>query len=124
VVTFIVYDNFVRRRNDKVVNAAAQSNAILSSLFPSNVRDRLFAEKVGEKQGQGSKKTSSGGGGTKTRLRSFLDTDGASVPMTGDAGIDGEGLGYEGKPIADLFPDTTIMVSPLCLLHALESHHL
>lgn len=39
IATFCVYDRFVRRRNEKVVNAAARSNAILSSLFPSQVRD-------------------------------------------------------------------------------------
>lgn len=100
VVVFIVYDRFVRRRNTKVVDAAARSNAILSTLFPQNVRDRLFADREEEaKQPKGQ------GVGTKNRLRNFLDNDatglGANVP--GRA----EDLGYEGKPIADLFPETT-----------------
>jgi hypothetical protein len=45
ILTFLAYDWFVQRRNQKVVGAAARSNAILSSLFPKNVRDHLFAER-------------------------------------------------------------------------------
>jgi len=48
VVIFLVYDCFVSKRNQVVVLAAARSNAIISSLFPQNVRDRLFAEKSEE----------------------------------------------------------------------------
>jgi hypothetical protein len=81
-IAFLMYDRFVRRRNNKIVSAAAKSNAIVSSLFPSNVRDRLFKED-----------------GSKSRLKSFLN-----------GGEDGdESLALVSKPIADLFPDTTIL---------------
>lgn len=43
-VTFAAYDYFSNRRNRKVVDAAAKFNSIVSSLFPENVRDRLFAD--------------------------------------------------------------------------------
>jgi class 3 adenylate cyclase len=81
-LTFVVYDNFVRRRNTKIVSAAAKTNAIVSSLFPSNVRDRLFMEN-----------------GSKSRLKTFLN----------EGGVGGETLALVSKPIADLFPDTTIL---------------
>jgi hypothetical protein len=99
VVTFIVYDIFVQRRNSKVEDAAVRSNVILSSLFPTTIRDRLINGKEDET------KPGKGPGGAKTRLRSFLDSD---TPGGLDAAVGG-GLGYEGKPIADLFPETTIM---------------
>jgi hypothetical protein len=44
ILTFL-NDWFVQRRNQMVVGAAARANAILSTLFPKNVRDRLFAER-------------------------------------------------------------------------------
>jgi hypothetical protein len=99
VVTFVMYDIFVQRRNSKVEDAAVRSNVILSSLFPTTIRDRLIAGNDEEA------KPGKGPGGAKTRLRSFLDSD---LPGGLDAAV-GDGLGYEGKPIADLFPETTIM---------------
>jgi hypothetical protein len=40
-VIFIIYDCFVEKRQHIVLTSAVQSNAIVSSLFPSMVRDRL-----------------------------------------------------------------------------------
>jgi hypothetical protein len=42
--TFGAYDYFVNKRNRKVVHAAAKFNSIVASLFPENVRERLFAD--------------------------------------------------------------------------------
>lgn len=118
VLTFIVYDVFVQKRNSKVVNAAARSNAILSSLFPSNVRDRLIADtEAAAAAAANSKSNSMMNGGTasnqaasgKSRLRTFLDSDSpAGLKDHGD-----EALGYEGKPIADLFPETSVMFADI-----------
>ena len=44
-VGFFVYDMFVHKRNVKIVDAAAKSNAIILSLFPAKVRDQLLAQK-------------------------------------------------------------------------------
>jgi hypothetical protein len=48
IVTFLIYNWFVQRRNNKVVGAAARANGILSSMFPRSVRDRLIANKEEE----------------------------------------------------------------------------
>jgi hypothetical protein len=40
-LVFLLYDRLVERRQ-KVMSTAVQSSAIVSSLFPSQVRDRLF----------------------------------------------------------------------------------
>ena len=94
-LTFFMYDRFVRRRNSKIVTAAAKSNAIVTSLFPSNVRDRLFTEKVAKNKT--SKKAMVA---QKSRLKHFLNEaeDGEE-----------EDLILNSPPIADLFPDTTIL---------------
>ena len=81
---------FVQRRNEKLVENAARANAVVSSLFPRNIRDRFVAQSDGK---------------TATKrvrnLKAFLaghDTQ---------AGV--ETIEPKMKPLADLFPDTTVM---------------
>lgn len=97
-----MYDRFVIRRNENLVNQAARTNRIIASLFPSNVRDRLLADEV-EKQAES---------GAQTRLKDFLANDGPSV---GDMTLQ-EDETYKTRPIADLFPEATVLfqdVSPV-----------
>jgi hypothetical protein len=88
---FFYYDRVVQRRNRKVAGFAAKSNAIIASLFPSNVRDRLLGEKEEE-----------GGVG---QLKSFLNSN------SKDGGR--AFLNNRSKPIADLFPETTILFADI-----------
>lgn len=92
-LTFIMYDRFVIRRNEKVIDQAARTNKIIASLFPSNVRDRLL-EDEGSAKGQS---------GAQTRLKNFLANDG---PSKDDMEVDGD-QGFTTRPIADLFHETT-----------------
>jgi hypothetical protein len=43
---FIVYDCLVRRKDNKVMDTAVNSTAIVTSLFPAQVRDRLIEDAV------------------------------------------------------------------------------
>lgn len=90
VVTFLCYDRFVQKRNEKVVRTAARSNAIVSSMFPTAFRDRLYRD-------------SSNGPGDSAMdgLRTFLDGDEGDTQLA------------SGQPIADLFPDVTIMFADI-----------
>lgn len=45
VIVFLVYDCMVKRRNDKLVTNAAQSNALVSNLFPGMFKDRVINER-------------------------------------------------------------------------------
>ncbi len=119
-LTFLLYDWFVISKNNKILDAAAHSDAILSvsytrstnlqidlmslilcvvtqfsqSLFPKEVKDRLLQEN--EKKRTASKKTNN--------LKDFLNTDDAS------GGIDDA---VRSKPIAELFPQTTVFFADL-----------
>jgi hypothetical protein len=95
--------SFVQRRNEKVINAAARSTAIVSSLFPSNVRDRLYKEQE-EKEKHRHK---------ASNLKSFLRDGGNS---TDDAIAITQ---FSSKPLADLFPETTVLVrsSTFCAIY-------
>ena len=103
-VTFCMYDRFVRRRNAKVVNAAARSNAIISSLFPTNVRERLFAE-AQETNNQTNSQA------PKSRLKSMLNS--GELHDMGEEDADEDEIMYKTKPIADLFPETTIIFADI-----------
>ena len=43
-MTFVIYDCFVRKKDVKVMDSAENTNAIVSSLFPAQVRDRLLKD--------------------------------------------------------------------------------
>lgn len=97
-LAFFMYDGFVQRRNAKVVAAAAKTNAIVLSLFPAHIRDRLVGSSNIGGGGQSGKKKSN-------CLKGFLD----------EAGLENKG-GEDGsrtsnKPIAELFPSTTVMMA-------------
>lgn len=49
-VLFVLYDYSVERRQTVVLNAALQSGAIVSSLFPEEVRQRLYEEHEAKRQ--------------------------------------------------------------------------
>jgi hypothetical protein len=112
-VLFYVYDVLVERRQKTVMEHAVQSNAIVSSLFPEQVRDRLFGGETDDEQNHESfvsddlGRLSYGASSLeptlpiigKHRLKSFLSDETQ------------EGQNGSTKPIADLFPHCTVLVS-------------
>jgi Adenylate and Guanylate cyclase catalytic domain len=94
---FLVYDRLVEQRQAIVLRSANQSSAIVSSLFPKNITDRLLD--IGT--------TSTGWNMTaKTRLKSFLCDS-----------KDNQGL----QPIADLFLETTVLFADIAVFTAWSS---
>ena len=91
VLMFLLYDRLVERRQAIVVDKANQTSAIVSSLFPKNVRDRLLE---GDTNDHAAGSFLSG----KFRLKSFLNNS-----------DDDEGL----QPIADLFLETTVLFADI-----------
>jgi class 3 adenylate cyclase len=110
ILTFLAYDWFVQRHNQTVVGAAARANGILSSLFPKNVRDRLLEERELEEEEEkaaGHKKILDLPSTNKARLTSFFNNDADELKLQDDA--DDDDFMYKSKPIADLYPETTIL---------------
>jgi hypothetical protein len=83
LMAFIMFNYFVDRRNKKIAGAAAKFNAVITSLFPDNVRDRLFDHEVSDAK-------------TESRQESNV-----------------VGMKSKSKAIADLFPETTIMFADI-----------
>jgi hypothetical protein len=89
---FLVYDRLVERRQRMILAKAVQSSAIVSSLFPKNVRDRLMQANENDKAGNVA--------GSNHRLKSFL---------SGDSKQSEDNL----QPIADLFPNCTVLFADI-----------
>jgi class 3 adenylate cyclase len=87
-VLFLVYDRLVERRQVLILAKATQSTAIVSSLFPKQVRDRLM-------QTENNRKGGTVALASNHRLKTFLTDD----DKANDVG---------GQPIADLFPHCTV----------------
>lgn len=108
---FLAYDWLVRRIQNKVLDSAKRSEAIVSSLFPALVRDRIFGAALSQ-----TLPTTSGFAlwwgrrevsldnalvNHKARLKSYL-----SHPPSFD-------LLSHSDPIADLYPNTTVMFADI-----------
>ncbi|KAL7569394.1 hypothetical protein ACA910_010478 [Epithemia clementina (nom. ined.)] len=94
---FLVYDCVSERRQKKVLQVAEQSNAVVSSLFPQVIRDRIFRT---HQTNAGTKERMST---AKLRLQQYLkhDEEGLNVALEHNV--------VENIPIAELFSDTTVM---------------
>jgi Na+-translocating ferredoxin:NAD+ oxidoreductase RnfG subunit len=114
-VVFVIYDWYVTKRQRKVHQVAATSSAIVTSLFPAQVRDKLY-------QNQTIGNPSSKGGGGASGYSNKLKGNTSDAAMAAGVGGDGEsgsaGAGslekeelgdYDSPPIADLFPSATVL---------------
>jgi class 3 adenylate cyclase len=114
VMIFICYDCLVERRQSRVVDAAERSDAIVRSLFPSAVRDRLY-EEAKQKQVQKEKAKSDWRADPdssqflntkKNRIKNFMsDTPGTSEQTSQSS--------RKSEPLADLFPNTTVLFADI-----------
>jgi Adenylate and Guanylate cyclase catalytic domain len=121
---FCTFDLCVRRRNLQIVTEKSHSDAIISSLFPSNVRDRLYEQSKTENAASPSlvERPFAGGKFThaKYRLRTFMTEGTVETSERGESTNHGfmedleDVFMYKSKPIADLFPEVTVLFCDIC----------
>jgi class 3 adenylate cyclase len=119
---FVFYDSVVRRRQKILMIAAHRSNTIVSSLFPRNVRDWLYqrTDEMNEESLTSSRKKQL----VKRRVKAStakseqnpgneFSNEGGRRSSSGDTSSESRVNGYRSvfgsAPIADLFPQSTIM---------------
>jgi len=104
-IIFIAYDCLLDLRLRKLSKAANKSATLVASLFPDGVRARLLEEGNGRSGGnQSITKT------TRVQLRQYLNADATTrLSMSTTEGIN---LSHS-KPIADLFPNTTVLFADI-----------
>lgn len=100
-VVFFFYDSMVDRRNRKIVANAAQSSAIVTSLFPRHIRQQLMETRSNDQEDQGDKNV-----GSKSRINSFL------TGSTHADDVNSSKLGGT-KPMADLYLNCTVMFADI-----------
>jgi class 3 adenylate cyclase len=94
ILMFLVYNRLVEKRQYLILRKAAHSTAIVSSLFPKQVRDRLLQEN--------DEQTSLTSG---NRLKKFLSSDPNNNGQATSS--------LFGSQIADLFPHCTVLFADI-----------
>jgi hypothetical protein len=108
IVTFIIFNRFIHKRNRKVVAAAVRSRTIVAAMFPSNVRRRLFED---DDLQAGQHKLSA-----KSNIRDFLSGNFKGMD-------DPDGLMYTSKPVADFFPEVCMCTCRrFCMFLCVQCH--
>jgi hypothetical protein len=126
---FAIYEGFVQRQNSKIMSAAAQFNKVVSSLFPSNLRNRLFhggdeggnladtAGKTKKKNRKHRKIKRLKSSGQEKSLSAFLHTNDndneSDICPDSRCRDEIDALLYRSKPIADLYTDCTILFADI-----------
>jgi hypothetical protein len=131
LITFLIFDMYVRTKIRMIIQTAAESNRIISSLFPSTVRHRLFGGGDDDDNNNNnggfslnnnemmtpvSQQLASkhlGGDRRQNHFSSDQSVDSCDKSMDEnffDDDDDDDAVVFKTKPIADLFPEVTIMV--------------
>eukprot|EP00522_Entomoneis_paludosa_P017187 CAMPEP_0172444826 /NCGR_PEP_ID=MMETSP1065-20121228/4825_1 /TAXON_ID=265537 /ORGANISM="Amphiprora paludosa, Strain CCMP125" /LENGTH=1178 /DNA_ID=CAMNT_0013195527 /DNA_START=75 /DNA_END=3611 /DNA_ORIENTATION=+ len=111
-MVFLVYDWAVQRRQWMIIRAARKTQAIVSSLFPKNVQDRIMKDVDEEVQREANAPFASRGNRTKDQLQNFLKGKEGEKSDEGDEDVGAIGP-KRSKPIADLFPEATIIFADI-----------
>ena len=115
VISFIVYDALVEKRQRKLLENAERSGKVLASLFPAKVRERLF-------EGQGpqarddermSIRNLAKGASEMNRLRRFIaPAPHQSQSQSGDSDT-ATAVSGSAPAIADLYNETTVLFADI-----------
>jgi len=104
MLVFVIFDCLVERRQAVVMDSAVAKGALVASLFPDTVVDRLMQEDKAE---------------SATNLSDWIVGNGRhnsllAILTTKDSGTENSTKGYESdRPIADHYPDTSILFADL-----------
>jgi Adenylate and Guanylate cyclase catalytic domain len=101
-ILFLFYDRLVERRQNLVVERFLRSTAIVSSLFPQNIVDRLLHNSTSADFSNKNSRLNS----NNRQIKSFL--------------LGGNGA-FGDKPVADLFPFSTVLFADIAEFTAWSS---
>lgn len=105
-MAFLIYDRAVEVRQEIVMAKVARSNAIVNSLFPTQVRDRLMAGEANEEDFLS---------GTSLARKAMDKAVKANENRHSNLRLENS------KPIADLYPHSTVMFAGKFLFYYLHS---
>lgn len=106
IILLLLYDCFVRRRQNKLLKAAKKSTALIASLFPKAVRNQI----IEDTQKRAAPQPPPSEAGTKATRRSSLLASMTSLTFDrGNASFLRDQVQEKSRPIAQLFDNTTVM---------------
>jgi len=103
VFVFVAYDKYVEIRQKKISALALRSNAIVSSLFPKQIKDKLY------NQANTTAVTKKDVFRRSVRTESRRNISSTGSPKLGPLAPLGNDDPAEAPPIADFFPSATVM---------------
>lgn len=109
ILMFFVYDRLVERRQSLVLRKAVQSTAIVSSLFPKTVRERLMESSHLTPENNNNKTLM----GFRERARASKKGGNSASVVPPALKENGELDDDDGPPIADLFPNCTVLFADI-----------
>jgi len=109
---FCLYDCTVQRRQRLVLNMAEKSTAIVSSLFPEQVREQL-AEAVVSKMKKHQKAGLTANQQSQRRMQTFLEEGDLADKEGFDENTAANSSSPSALPIASLYPETTVMFADI-----------
>lgn len=112
-LAFVAYDRSMLRAHALIQRNAAKSTEFVSSMFPADLHRRLFDTSITELKVPDSSMTR--GDKVKSPKPKMKARRKSSMGVTATDTRHDDGT-YKSKPIAELYPETTIMVRR-CLLH-------
>ena len=116
VISFIVYDILVEKRQKKLLENAERSNKVVASLFPAMVRERLFNDREArdeERTNTNKRSLIFKGSSQPSRLALFMTpAPQQSQSQAGDSDT-ATALSGSAPAIADLYNDTTVLFADI-----------
>ena len=115
-LVFTLYNWFVQRRQNKVMESLRTTSKVIASLFPDNVLDRLIKDAQEEEEAVVTNKGKKHNGRAVAALKLAalagapgMKNDHADNSKNGG----GEHIIFKSKPIADLYPSATVMYADI-----------
>jgi hypothetical protein len=101
-ILLVVYDMMVNRRQNKTIRAVSRTQSIVTSLFPKDIGRKLVQQACEEDSPVKEKNAWKKKHSAHSSLQSI-------VGMNGELNYSNQGTLASSKPLADLFPEATIM---------------
>ncbi|CAB9513615.1 Receptor-type guanylate cyclase gcy [Seminavis robusta] len=106
-LVFLLYDLVVQQQHSTLVAAATKTTAIIGNLFPQEVHERLFSSTLAADKSHAA---------PKFKMMSMIseeDRQKGAAAGTADTAME-EGKKKKDAPIADLWPDCTVLFCDIC----------
>jgi class 3 adenylate cyclase len=106
-ISFLLLDWLVTKRQKALITTARKQNALVSSLFPKSIQKKLIEDMEEEEKEKSKMRWNKSG---TAGLRSYLNDD---ILPKNKNDVETAAAAAGAKPIADLFPETTIMFADI-----------